>query len=156
MSLSTLCQRCGLCCDGSLFTHVPLRGAEPDRARRLGLPVVARADGSPALRQGCAALDGLRCTVYAERPESCRKYHCLLYAALAEGEVELDEALEVVDEARGHIQHLEAALPPAEEANPASALERARRDAASGALPAPASDALKRAETFLDLHFRGR
>jgi Fe-S-cluster containining protein len=61
------------------------------------VPVREREDGKPLLPQRCAALDGRRCTAYAERPEGCRRYHCQLFSALAEGEVSLPEALAVVD-----------------------------------------------------------
>jgi uncharacterized protein len=98
--LSELCQRCGLCCDGSLFTHAPLQPGEVDAMRQRKLEVMRRADGSPALAQRCAALEGCRCTIYTDRPDSCRRYQCLLYTALAEGEVSLDDALAVVAEAR--------------------------------------------------------
>jgi hypothetical protein len=99
LSLSTLCLRCGLCCDGTLFTHVPLRRTEVAPLQALGLPVKEREDGTPVLPQRCAALDGSRCTAYMERPEGCRRYHCNLFSALSEGEVSLDEALAVVDRA---------------------------------------------------------
>ena len=99
MSLSTLCLRCGLCCDGTLFTHVPLQRTEVAPLQALGLPVKTREDGSSVLPQRCAALEGSRCTAYAERPEGCRRYHCQLFSALAEGEVSLDEALAVVERA---------------------------------------------------------
>ena len=52
------------------------------------------------LPQRCAALDGRRCTAYAQRPEGCRRYHCHLFSALSEGEVSLEEALAVVDGAQ--------------------------------------------------------
>ena len=71
---------------------------EPLKA--LGLPVKAREDGTPILPQRCAALDGKRCTAYAERPQGCRRYHCNLFSALSEGEVSLEEALAVVDGAQ--------------------------------------------------------
>ena len=100
MSLSTLCLHCGLCCDGTLFTHVPLRRTEAEALKALGLPVREREDGPPLLPQRCAALDGRRCTAYAQRPEGCRRYHCHLFAALSEGELSLEEALAVVDGAR--------------------------------------------------------
>ena len=90
-----LCQRCGLCCDGTLFTRTPL---EPGEAAPP--PLVAAGAHLP---QPCAALSGLRCTVYADRPRSCRRYECLLYGALAQGEVTLDEALAVVAEARARV-----------------------------------------------------
>jgi hypothetical protein len=96
MSLSTLCLACGLCCDGTLFTHVPLRRTEAAPLQALGLPVREREDGTPVLPQRCAALDGRSCTAYAQRPEGCRRYQCNLATALSEGEVSLEEALAVV------------------------------------------------------------
>ena len=102
-SLSELCQRCGLCCDGALFTVTPLEAHEVAPVRARGLLPLARGDASPALAQPCAALAGLCCTIYADRPASCRRYQCLLYGSLAEGEVSLDEALTVVAGARAKI-----------------------------------------------------
>lgn len=109
LPLTTLCLHCGLCCDGTLFTHVPLEAGEARALEALGLPVKPRAEGTPVLPQRCAALDGRRCTAYAARPQACRRYHCQLFSALAEGEVSLPEALTVVDGA-----HARAAGPPAE------------------------------------------
>ncbi len=103
MPLSTLCQHCGLCCDGTLFTHVPLKPAEVAPLRALGLPVGERPDGTPLLPQRCAALEGRRCTAYDARPEGCRRYHCQLFAALSEGELSLPEALAVVDGAHARL-----------------------------------------------------
>ena len=99
MPLSTLCLRCGLCCDGTLFTHVPLQRTEAGPLKALGLPVKEREDGTPILPQRCAALDGRTCTAYAQRPAGCRRYHCNLFSALSEGEVSLEEALSTVDRA---------------------------------------------------------
>jgi hypothetical protein len=157
--LSTLCQRCGLCCDGSLFTHVPLQAGEVAAARRNALDVVERADGSPALRQRCAALEGARCTAYAERPDACRRYHCLLFSALSEGEVSLPEALGVVDQAHALIAKVDEALGVPSGDAPRAVLQRARRENLpehGGPLGAEAREAHERAEQFLDRHFRGR
>jgi hypothetical protein len=159
MPLSTLCQRCGLCCDGSLFTQVPLQPAEAATLRRLGLPVGERADGAPVLAQHCTALEGRSCTVYADRPSPCRAYRCNLLIALAEGEVSLDEALRVIDGAQEHIRAVEAALPPAGADEPRAVMQRARRThqpAHGGPLPAAAHKALESAEAYLDQHLRGR
>jgi Fe-S-cluster containining protein len=141
-----------MCCDGTLFTHVSLQPAEATALQQRGLPLTSRADGSPALAQHCAALDGRTCTVYADRPASCRRYHCQLYAALAEKEVSLDEALGIVDEARARVAAVEPELPPATASEPRSVMQRARRPD----LPPQALAARERAETFLDTHFRGR
>ncbi|MCP3137051.1 YkgJ family cysteine cluster protein [Pyxidicoccus xibeiensis] len=153
MPLSTLCLRCGMCCDGTLFTHVSLQPTEVAALQQRGLPLSQRADGSPALAQHCAALDGRTCTVYADRPASCRRYHCQLFAALAEKEVSLDEALAVVDEAQALVAAAGEALPPASEGEPRSVMQRARR---AEPLPPESQAARERAEAFLDKHFRGR
>ncbi|MDC0707881.1 YkgJ family cysteine cluster protein [Stigmatella sp. ncwal1] len=151
-AVSTLCQHCGLCCDGNLFDHVPLRDAEVDTMRRLSLTVVTRKDGSAALAQHCDALKGRVCTAYAERPEGCRRYHCALFSALAEGEVSLNEALSVVGEAHARIQAVEAVLPTPRADAPRAVLQRARQED----LPTQARDTWTRAEDWLDRHFRGR
>ncbi len=99
MSLEALCQSCGLCCDGSLFTRVPLGVDEvvPHDA----LAVVTNEKGGRHVPQRCAALSGTVCQVYGQRPLACRRYECLLFGALREGEVSLGEAR------RGH-QRLDA------------------------------------------------
>jgi Fe-S-cluster containining protein len=159
MPLSTLCQRCGLCCDGNLFATVPLRRAEVAPLRRLKLQVLERADGTPELAQRCTALEGRCCTVYAERPEACRRYRCYLLTALAEGEVSLDEAIAVVDGAHERIRAVEAALGPAGADAPPSVMQRARHanlPENGGPLPRPAHDVWEQAKLYLDRHFRGR
>jgi hypothetical protein len=151
--------RCGLCCDGNLFSSVPLRRSEVEPLQRLSLPVVNRADGTPGLQQRCAALEGRCCTVYAERPETCRTYRCHLLTAAAEGEVSLEEALAVVDEAHARIRAVEAALPPASPGSPGAVLQRARQEDQpehGGPLPAETRELWNQAESHLDRHFRGR
>ena len=98
MSLEALCQSCGLCCDGSLFTRVPLGVNEVVPEAKLN--VITNAQGGRHVPQRCAALEGTRCQAYAERPLACRRYECLLFGALREGEVSLPEALEVVKRAQ--------------------------------------------------------
>jgi uncharacterized protein len=159
LPLSTLCQGCGLCCDGNLFSSLPLRRSEVAAMQRLSLPVVDRADGTPGLEQRCTALDGRCCTVYAERPEACRRYRCYLFTALSEGELTLEEARAVVDEAHARINAVEAVLPPARAGFPRAVLQRARKDDLpenGGPLPPQAQEIWDRAEAYLDRHFRGR
>jgi uncharacterized protein len=155
--LSTLCLHCGLCCDGNLFTHVGLTPPEAEGLRRAGFEVKERADGTRALEQRCAALDGKCCTVYAQRPASCRRYHCQLASALSEGEVALEEALAAVDEAHAALRAVEAVLPEAAGSERGGAvMQRARRAAQQGELSPEARAAWERAEAVLDRHFRGR
>ncbi|MHB8875500.1 MAG: YkgJ family cysteine cluster protein [Myxococcaceae bacterium] len=90
--LATLCRGCGLCCDGSLFSHVGLEPEDLERLRALGIPTATRSTGSVVLPQRCSALKGYDCQIYPDRPASCRAYKCMLATALLEKEVTLEEA----------------------------------------------------------------
>ncbi|MGZ3458289.1 MAG: YkgJ family cysteine cluster protein, partial [Archangium sp.] len=150
MSPSDLCRRCGLCCDGNLFSHVPLERAEVSAARCGSLDVVELADGAPALRLCCTALKGRQCTRYAERPEGCRRYVCQLLTGLAEGRVSPEEALAVVEQAHALLSALEAGLAPEASSPPPSILERARFADLADRAPSPELRVLReRTEDFL-------
>ncbi|MEW5742269.1 MAG: YkgJ family cysteine cluster protein [Myxococcota bacterium] len=92
-----VCQSCALCCDGTLFTRVPLAAedAAPPEVHAVTSPT-----GGRYLPQPCAALSGTRCAVYPRRPLVCRRFECLLLVALRDGEVTEAGALEVVAKAR--------------------------------------------------------
>ena len=96
---SELCTACGFCCDGRLFSLAPLTTEEAAWARRRRLPLVAHSD-KVSLEQPCGALEGTRCTVYDERPESCRRFTCDLLDRVLRGVVSLDDALARVNAAR--------------------------------------------------------
>jgi Fe-S-cluster containining protein len=82
--LHTLCQSCGLCCDGSLFGRATLEPEERGPARKNRLRVL---DHTSAFEQPCSALvtvetpsgAGRSCSIYLERPLSCRRFTCRLY-----------------------------------------------------------------------------
>jgi hypothetical protein len=98
MSLEALCLKCGLCCDGTLFTHVALTVAEGKRLQgRVELQVNETAG---VLRQPCSALERCKCTVYADRPAGCARFVCLLGQAMSAGECSFDEASAIVAEAQ--------------------------------------------------------
>lgn len=156
MSLSDLCRHCGLCCDGNLFSHVPLQHAEVAAARRNGLAVMSLVGDSPALRQCCPALKERQCSVYAERPERCRRYGCRLFEALAKGALTLEAALAVVARAHALLADVERSLAP--DPDPlASVMDRARFSDWGGLEESSAQTraARERAEAFLDQHFHG-
>ncbi|RKG76652.1 YkgJ family cysteine cluster protein [Corallococcus exercitus] len=154
-ALSTLCLHCGMCCDGTLFTQVPLKPAEAEALRQRGLSLAVKEDGTQVLPQRCAALNGLCCTVYEERPEACRRYRCQLFTALAEGEVSLEEAKGVVDAAHAKVDTVARGLGSAGDGR-GSAMRQARVAAAGLELPGETREALAHAEVYLDRHFRGR
>lgn len=138
MSVGTLCQACGLCCDGTLFSVVPLtEGDAPPRQ----LEVETKATGARGLRQPCSGLAGTCCTVYEARPLACRRYQCLLYEAMASEEETLAGALRVVEQARALIAAVGPSL--------AEARAQGRRHEAT------LNPQLERAEAWLRFHFLG-
>ena len=73
------------------------------RLRSLGLPLFSAKAGSrrnarirngnstaklSAFQQPCAALEGCRCRIYADRPKYCREFECLLLKNLQAGRLE--------------------------------------------------------------------
>jgi Fe-S-cluster containining protein len=96
----TLCTRCGLCCDGSLFADVELAGrAEATRLEAMGLDIDDDDESGALLPQPCAALRGKRCSIYAHRPGCCRTFECRLLRDVQRGAISVERAGEVVAEA---------------------------------------------------------
>lgn len=107
----TLCTRCGLCCDGSLFADVELVG-EPEATRLeiLGLEVEDGDESGGLLVQPCAALRGRRCGIYAHRPKCCRTFECRLLQDVRRGTVPVERAAEHVAEALSRIRRVHGLL----------------------------------------------
>jgi Fe-S-cluster containining protein len=156
--LSTLCQGCGFCCDGTLFTHVALEQAEARRLEggpaRLVLRTGGRGAGA-ALVQHCGALEGCRCAVYPLRPRGCRLFTCLLGRALLDGEVGLEEAQRQVEDTRARREALGRLLPARPPLTPVLAEARRRAAVTAGplALSPAAREALAALERHLAFHF---
>jgi uncharacterized protein len=83
----TVCLGCGLCCDGTLFSHLGVLD-EQDLGfplRQLGVQLIVEAD-PPAFELPCPALADGACTIYHQgRPQACSWFVCDLAAAVAEG-----------------------------------------------------------------------
>lgn len=139
-----------MCCDGNLFTQVPLLADEAARLRRRGLVVIAREDESPALRQRCAALEDRCCTVYEERPAGCRRYACMLLIALAADELSVAEAQGLVAQAHTLLAAADEVLGP----GPAAVMQRARQALREGDVSGEVSAAVEAARRHLARHFQ--
>ena len=50
--------------------------------------------------QPCAAWEGCRCKIYAERPQYCRQFECTLLKRLKAGRIQRHDALEIIKNAR--------------------------------------------------------
>lgn len=107
----TLCTRCGLCCDGSLFADVELTGrAEATRLELLGLDIEDDEAAGGLLLQPCAALRGTRCGVYGHRPKCCRTFECSLLQDVRRGATTVTRAREHIAEALGRARRVKLLL----------------------------------------------
>ncbi len=125
---STVCRACGLCCDGTLFTAVPLTAED-----RTGVFV-----GATRLTQPCRHLEGRCCQVYGQRPLACRRFDCNLLHALRDGEVTTDGALDIVLEAQRRVDE---------------AVVKAGLGGRAQLVAAAANPACAPAVTYLQVHF---
>jgi Fe-S-cluster containining protein len=110
-----LCLSCGLCCNGVIFSDVRLKASDdPTRLRALGLPLSGQTLGSKkAVRkfdQPCAALEGPRCRIYADRPNHCRHFECLLLKSAKAGRMQPLAALKIIREAQARAAKVERLL----------------------------------------------
>jgi uncharacterized protein len=109
-----LCFACGLCCNGVLFADLKLRSADDvSKLAARGLPVQmprAGTGGAPRLDQPCAAFDGCRCGVYADRPQYCREFECALLREVNAGGMETKTALRTIQSARLHAERVRTLL----------------------------------------------
>ena len=102
----TLCTRCGLCCDGSLFADVELANRDEALALEvMGLEVEdADEEGGGLLVQPCRALKGKRCRIYPHRPDCCRTFECRLLQQVRRGTVGVARAKEKIAEVLQRIE----------------------------------------------------
>ena len=107
----TLCTRCGLCCDGSLFADVELAGrAEATRLEAMGMEIEDDDASGAQLSQPCMALEGRRCAIYEHRPECCQTFECRLLQDVRRGAVGVDRAKEQITEALKRIGRVKGLL----------------------------------------------
>ena len=104
----TLCTRCGLCCDGSLFADVELpSGDEASGLQVMGLEIEDDdEDDGGLLLQPCGALKGTRRRIYPYRPDCCRTFECRLLQEAERGLVGVERAKDKIAEALRRIEHV--------------------------------------------------
>ena len=126
---ATLCTRCGLCCDGTLFGDVELTGPrETTRLEALGLDVDTDDADVELLSLPCRGLRGTRCNVYVHRPQCCRTFECRLLQDAGRGIVTVDEALARIAEVKAQVLRVTTLLAGNGTApRPAAAARGARR-----------------------------
>lgn len=102
---SSLCLECGLCCNGSIFSHAELN---EDDCKRLGISY----HNDARLSFPCQHLSGRSCTVYQQRPAICASYQCKTLAAMKAREIGLGEAQDIIRKASKLDREFEQSIPP--------------------------------------------
>jgi Fe-S-cluster containining protein len=103
---SDLCLPCGLCCDGSLFSHAWLEPAEEGQARSLGLEVYPL-DTRVTFRLPCPLFRPDRCSIYGQRrPGICASYQCRQLRNYLRGKVALEDAVRQICVAKARVADL--------------------------------------------------
>lgn len=99
-SSQSLCLRCGLCCDGTFISGVPLKpDDEVAPLKAVGMNIVSDKDLT-VIKLPCAAHKNCTCTVYANRPQVCRTYKCKLLERLERDDVSQQSALEIINKVK--------------------------------------------------------
>jgi Fe-S-cluster containining protein len=151
-----ICTECALCCNGTLFGRVPAKQAEVERLKKIGFAL--RPQGREIVfDQPCQMLKGRCCGIYEDRPQTCRKFACLLVKALEAGEVSRSEALQRIATARRLLDDVVPLLREGQSIAQARA-EWGQRIAKAGSpmgVPADAQYLLRMLmlNRFLDRHF---
>jgi hypothetical protein len=153
VSDGNLCLECGLCCNGVIFADVELQSIEVKRLKfkvqTLATPGKNGQPGVAKLPQPCAAFDGCRCRIYAERPTYCRQFECLLLKNLNAGRIERSAAARIVRTAKEHADKVRTLLRELGDTDEETALSLRFQRAAKRFEQAPLTDA--KAETYADL-----
>jgi uncharacterized protein len=110
----TLCTRCGLCCDGSLFADVELANSDEASALEvMGLEIEdADENDGGLLVQPCGALQGKRCSIYPHRPDCCRTFACRLLQGVERANEKIVEALKRIERVKELVVQLGTGAEP--------------------------------------------
>ena len=101
-----LCAACGLCCNGVMFHTVKLQpGDSAPALAALGLKL-KRKQGHHYILQPCPAFGDAGCSIYAARPERCRKFECQQLTRVANGETSEARALEKIRDVQRRVGEL--------------------------------------------------
>jgi hypothetical protein len=96
--VTSICIGCGLCCDGTVLSHLAVAD-ESDLGwplRLLGVEVIVQAD-PPVFALPCPAVHAGVCTEYDQhRPSACGQFACDLLRAVDDGQLGADEARAVI------------------------------------------------------------
>ena len=102
LAANALCQKCGICCDGSLFSSVTVYKHKIKKLEKAGVKVYGRTRGSFQFDQPGSCFEGGTCSIYAARPEKCRSSFCILQRKVMNGSVSFSDGSKLVIAVKTH------------------------------------------------------
>ena len=94
----SICTKCGLCCDGTIFNTVSV--SEHEKQRLGGVLNVAQTGNGGAFDLPCCAFKSGLCSIYQEKPSACAKYRCKLLKNVEAGRLSRREAEGIILEVK--------------------------------------------------------
>lgn len=93
-----LCQKCGLCCNGTLFGFVRLVDEDIQHIAE-HIPELIIQDSKKTFRQPCRYYRGKSCSIYGSwRPRACSIFACKLLIRYRQKKVSFVEAIDVIEQ----------------------------------------------------------
>lgn len=125
MSAATrLCAACGMCCNGVLFHTVRILPEDSvGELSALGLKL-KRKRGERWLFQPCPAHGKNGCSIYAQRPQRCRRFECRQLQRVAMGEISEAEALAQIEGVKRRVAAIELLLEQSGKTDPKRPLSK--------------------------------
>jgi len=102
-----ICLDCGMCCDGTLVGQVTIR--EEEFAGLDGVLEFEKEGSNGCILTPCSKLCG-GCTVYADRPQECRKFECDVLVKVNQGSLAGSDALMLIAEMKVELDRLKTAM----------------------------------------------
>lgn len=99
-SQQSICQACGICCDGTLFGQADIDSSGPDPS--WPAEVIRSVSDGKKLPQPCPAYQKQLCVIYSSRPKICVDFSCILLKEYSSGTISLQEALSTIQTTRGY------------------------------------------------------
>ena len=104
-----ICTECGYCCDGSMFNLIMLtrdcesgldsQGKELKHVADYSIIVENRKTKEPTIcmEMPCPFVEDKKCTVYEERPLTCKAFRCKLLIQYEAGKVSYNDCIEIIN-----------------------------------------------------------
>lgn len=110
ISSSSLCNACGLCCNGVLFHTVRLQSSDSrQELKSLGM-LIEHKKKYDFFHQPCSSYKDGCCSIYKLRPERCRVFECQQLKKLAAGETTEAGVLETITKAHSKVKNVQELL----------------------------------------------